>query len=190
MESERLAMLCSKANQQLQLYIDGQLTLKEIRALEMHLSDCEVCLRNFVLLEEVENALRGFESIAEPADLAQNIMQRVALNPQNRGEPSYILLKPSLSEWLTVVILATVTMLGIILGQPALRAALPIANGHDMLSLAFIEISHMLLDVNSSTLMLSLWIIGTFLGIWITLVLAGSEIRSEWYKAMMKRLPM
>jgi hypothetical protein len=34
-----------------------------------------------------------------------------------------------------------------------------------------------------------LWIAGTILGICITLVFAGNEMRSRWFKAMMDRLP-
>jgi hypothetical protein len=38
--------------------------------------------------------------------------------------------------------------------------------------------------------MLFFWVIGTALGVWITLVLAGSEMRNMWLKAMMDRLPV
>jgi len=38
--------------------------------------------------------------------------------------------------------------------------------------------------------MLALWIIGTFLGICITLLLAGNEVRSQWFRAMMEHLPV
>ncbi len=81
-------------------------------------------------------------------------------------------------------------MLGVILGQPSLRAALPIANGHDILSQIFLSIVHLFIDVNSGMLMWIFWIVGTFLGVWITLALAGEEMRSEWLKAMMDRLPV
>jgi len=44
--------------------------------------------------------------------------------------------------------------------------------------------------VNNSTLMLMFWVCGTFLGVWITLVLAGSEVRTQWFQSVMDRLPV
>jgi predicted anti-sigma-YlaC factor YlaD len=189
-------MHCSRAVQQLQLYIDKRLTLEQVRSLEAHLSTCTACQEELFLLEEIERALRGIEPVAEPADLTTNIMRRVALSSHpSRAlaeEPNYILFRPSLAELLAAVVLATVATLGIILGQPSWRAVLPIANGHDGLSLFFINAWNTLLSIgiNRGTLMLGLWVIGTILGIWITLILAGREVRSEWFKAMLDRLPV
>ena len=183
-------MLCSKAAQQLQLYIDQRLPLDQMRLLEAHISLCSTCQQSFMLLERLDHALQSIEPVAEPSDLTTNIMRRVALTPQFSEKRTYIFLRPSLSELVAVIVLATVATSGIILGQPSLRAILPIANGHDTLSLAFMNALHMLLDLNSGTLMLVLWIIGITLGIWITLVLAGDEMRNEWYKAVIDRLPV
>jgi hypothetical protein len=104
--------------------------------------------------------------------------------------PKFSLLRPSLPEILTAVFLATVATLVSILQQPALRGLLPVANGHDSLSLAFIHTLHLLTEIDMGTLTLALWIIGTFLGVCITLLLAGNEVRSRWFKAMMERLPV
>jgi hypothetical protein len=38
--------------------------------------------------------------------------------------------------------------------------------------------------------MLVFWVLGTVLGVWITLALAGNEVRSQWLKAMLDRLPV
>ena len=43
---------------------------------------------------------------------------------------------------------------------------------------------------NSGTLTLAFWVVGTILGVCITLALAGNEMRSQWFKAMMERLPV
>ena len=48
----------------------------------------------------------------------------------------------------------------------------------------------LLMTVDPTTLILALWVIGTFLGICITLVVAGNEMRSQWFKAVMDRLPV
>jgi hypothetical protein len=199
MEDERVIMRCSRARHLLQLYIDKRLSLKEMRALEAHLSECAVCQQELVFLETIEQALNTIESVKEPPDLTVNIMRRVALsekrttelaNARAPKEGSFILFRPSLSELIAIVLLATVTTFGVFMQQPALRSFLPLVNGHDQLSPVLMAIWNLLLSVNSNTLMLVFWIFGTILGIWITLLLAGSEMRNLWLKAMIDRLPV
>jgi len=190
-------MRCSKAVQLLQFYIDKHLSLHKLRKLETHLSQCDACRNELYLLEMIEQALDGLELVTEPPDLTLNIMRRVALNPKkveavaaSGREASFVLFRPSLTELLAAVFMATITTLSIILGQPSLRAVLPIANGHDAFSQTFIHVWSALLTLNSSTLMFVFWVFGTILGVWITLLFAGSEMRTQWYKAMIDRLPV
>jgi predicted anti-sigma-YlaC factor YlaD len=183
-------MRCSEATRPLQLYIDSRLTLDQVRALEAHLALCADCRNEWLLLEEVASTLGDLKPVAEPADLTQHIMQRVAMSPQQRKNKQYSLLRPSLMEMLAVVLLATITTLGIIVEQPPLRAALPFINGHDSLSQAFSNTLNMLVTGDVGPLTLALWVGGTIIGICITLVLVGTEIRSEWFKAMLERLPV
>jgi predicted anti-sigma-YlaC factor YlaD len=190
METERVNMHCSKARQQLQLYIDKRLLYDQMRSLEAHIVTCSFCQNELYQLEMIVVDLRHIEQVSEPSDMMANIMQRVALTPQQRLESRYALLRLSLLELLAIIALSTIAMFGAILGQPSLRAALPIANGHDILSQVFLHIVHLFIDVNSGMLMWIFWIVGTLLGVWITLALAGEEMRSEWLKAMMDRLPV
>lgn len=184
-------MHCSKAGQLLQLYIDQQLTLAQMRALELHVATCPACQKDLYFLETLKQSMREIEPVVEPADLTINIMRRVALVPRYRSDPTFSLFRPSLTETITAALLATITTLGIILGQPSLRAVLPFANGHDALSLLFMDLLHSIMAMNSSTLMLALWVVGTVLGVWITLALAGREVRHmEWVKSVMDRLPV
>jgi predicted anti-sigma-YlaC factor YlaD len=183
-------MRCSRANQQLQLYIDKRLTFDQMRSLEAHVATCSSCQNTLYQLEMIDRELRHIEMVPEPPDLTSAIMQRVALAPRRQPEVRYTLLRPSLHEFLVMVALSTVAMLGVILGQPALRAVLPLANGHDALSQLFLDVIHLFMDVNSGTLMWIFWIVGTVLGVWITLALAGDEMRTEWLKAMTDRLPV
>lgn len=183
-------MRCKEAAHQLQLYIDNQLSLEQIRMLEAHIAYCASCREELELLQHVSSMMNGLNFVAEPEDLNACIMQRVAITPQRRRAPRYSLLRPSFAELLAVVLLATIATLGSILQQPALRALLPIANGHDPLSIAFMHTLHMLLSIDSGTLTLALWVIGTILGVFITLILAGNEMRSQWFKAMVERLPV
>jgi len=185
-------MRCKEATQHLQLYLDNRLTIKQVRALEAHLTSCNACLDELTILEEVVNNLQTFKVVVEPNDLNTQIMRRVAIAASQRNTPAsrYSLWRPSLLEILVAATLATIATIGTILQQPTIRALLPFANGHDGLSLAFLNILHTLMTIDSITLILALWIAGTFLGVCITLIFAGSEIRTQWFKAMMERLPV
>ncbi len=188
-------MRCSQSMQQLQLYIDNQLPWEKIHPLESHLTTCVECRRELVVLGEITTSLESMQPIIEPADLTANIMQRVALDVQQKAYEKatrevYVPLRPSLKEILAVVVFATMTTLGIILGQPSLRASLPFANGHGQFARLVLTTSQFLSSVNSGTLTLALWVLGTLLGVCITLVLAGDEMRGEWFKAISHRLPV
>jgi predicted anti-sigma-YlaC factor YlaD len=182
-------MRCSEATRHLQLYIDSQLTLDQVRVLEAHLALCPACRNECLFLEEVTSTLGALKSVAEPADLTVHIMQRVAMSSQ-RNNKRYSLLRPSLLEWLVVVVLATITTLGAILEQPSLRGALPFVNGHGSLSQTFSNTLNLLMTGNAGSLTLALWVGGTLIGVCITLVLVGNEIRTAWFKAMLERLPV
>jgi anti-sigma factor RsiW len=183
-------MRCSKALQQIHLYLDHQLTLNQVRDLEMHLSHCNSCQAELLLFQEMTHSLDGITFVVEPDDLTANIMRRVALSERQRNNPSFELLRPSLWELVAVIILATLTTLGVILGQPPLRAALPFTRNHALIWQIFATLSQMLMGVSSAILILVLWILGTMLGLWITWIAAGDEMRATWYKAMTDRLPV
>ena len=188
-------MRCSQVTQQLQLYIDHQLPWEKIHPLEVHVTACSECRAELVILEEIATALESTQAVVEPADLTINIMQRVALDVQQREHAKatqevYVPFRPSLKEMLAVVVLATIATLGIILGQPALRASLPFANGHNQISQIVVSTVRFLASMNSGTLNVAFWVFGTVLGISITLALAGNEMRDEWFKAISHRLPV
>jgi hypothetical protein len=195
-------MRCADAHTQLQLYIDQRLTLEQIRLLETHIAACATCRRELSALEAVSTSFQALISVAEPEDLTLRIMQQIAVTPQlqrqwktwryrRKKERVYSLLRPSLPELIAVVLLATVTTLGILWQQPAIRSALPIANGHDPVSLAVLNFLHLFsVFADSGALLLLIWVVGALLGVCITLILAGNELRSHWFKAMMDRLPV
>ena len=189
-------MKCSKASYMLQLYVDQQLTLEQIRTLETHIYDCRTCREELFLLEEVHRSLNTSYLVAEPVDLTANIMRRVALSPreatkQMHEQQAFALFRPSISEILTAIALATVAMLGIALEQSTVRAfVLPLVNNLGSLSLFFSAIWSSLGSANSQLLMLVLWVVGTLLGVWITLAVAGSDMRNVWFRAFVDRLPV
>src|SRR5436305_2144072 len=180
-------MHCTEAGRQLQLCIDGRLSLEQVRLLEEHVAGCTACREELAMLEEVSHHLSTMQMVAEPKNLHEQIMQRVAMSAPRSAQP-FFSWRPSLGDLLAAILLATVATLGSVLEQPTLRALLPIGNGHDSLSIVFLRVVHMLTSVDSNTLTLALWIVGTILGIFITLAFAGNEVRSQWFKAMMDRL--
>lgn len=188
-------MHCSKATRLLQLYVDKQLSIGQTRSLEAHLFSCPACRQELRSLEEIEAALTEEEPVYEPPDLTSNIMRLITRSEQEKQialltKPQAAPLRLSLRELLAAILLATIATCGIILGQPSLRASLPIANGHDEISLAWMYMWRSLPSMNSNTLLLCFWVGGTLLGVWITLVLAGSEMRSQWFQAVIDRLPV
>ena len=190
-------MKCSKAARMLQLYVDQQLSLPQIRALETHIYDCRACREELFFLEEVYRSLNTMQLVAEPADLEMNIMRRVASSPRQsiqqtrEQQQRFMLFRPSIFEILAAIVLATVAMLGIALEQPAIRAiVLPTMDGHNFLSIFLSSLWSSLGSTNSGMLMLALWIGGTLLGVWITLMVAGSDIRNAWFRGVIDRLPV
>lgn len=188
-------MHCSKAARQLQLYADKQLNLEQTRALEAHLLTCPACCKDYYLLEEIDHALNTMELIQEPADLTVNVMRRVALSAKRTErkitEPQSILaFRPSFSEIMIASLLATVAMVGLLFDQPSVRTALVGSTSHDPFTTVATLIWNALVMVNSNALMACLWVLGAVLGIWITLMVAGSDMRNEWFKAVLDRLPV
>jgi hypothetical protein len=185
-------MRCKEASRQLQLYLDDRLAIEQVRALEAHLASCNTCLEELAIFEKIVNDLETFNVVAEPDDLNEKIMRRVAMaaSQSNMSSSRFSLWRPSLLEILLAATLATIATIGTILQQPSIRSLLPFANGHDGLSLDFLNLLHTLMTADSTTLILALWIAGTFLGICITLILAGSEMRTQWFKAMLERFPV
>ena len=185
-------MRCKEASQQIQLYLDNRLTIQQVRTLEAHLASCNACLEELTLFETVVNDLETFKVVVEPDDLNVKIMRKVAIaaSQHNTSPSRFSLWRPSLLEIVVAATLATIATIGTILQQPSIRSLLPFVNGHNNLSMAFLNILHLVMTVDSTTLILALWIAGTFLGICITLIFAGSEMRTQWFKAMMERLPV
>jgi len=205
-------MHCVQATKKIHLYIDNRLSLNEVRALEAHLASCSHCCQELKLLEEVSSALVSTALVMEPADLTANVMRRVALDVEAReqrvrdeqlrkqqtarqeillfAQQSFALFRLSLQELLVVLLLASITTLGIILTVPSVRSTLPFTSGNAPISRAIFYIIHVLASMNSGTLTWMFWILGTLLGVFITLALAGNEMRSSWFKAMTDRLPV
>ena len=58
-------MRCHDARKQLQLYIDNQLTMNQVRELEGHIAQCGACSRELSYLEEITSSLRQLQLVDE-----------------------------------------------------------------------------------------------------------------------------
>jgi hypothetical protein len=192
-------MRCTRANPQLQLYIDHQLTLKQTRALEAHISVCSTCHAELNLLEEVACGLNVLKVVPEPANMHEQIMRKVALSAvrtqhERRAREERRVrrasLRPSFSEILAAAVLATVATFAILLQQPYLHSLLPGVTSNDLVSHLYLQTVHLLTGIDTSMLILFIWIVGTILGICITLAAAGAEMRTHWFKAVIEHLPV
>ncbi|WP_376795604.1 anti-sigma factor family protein [Thermogemmatispora sp.] len=181
-------MRCSEAVSQLQLYLDGRLPGERLQALETHLARCARCRDELELLEEVVRHLESLQPVPEPDDLSARIMERVALTPQQQPSSIFAQLRPSPSELLAAAVLATIASLGSLLTQPVVLRLLPLEGGP--LTATLTAATHLLQSMDATTLLLVCWVLGTLVGICITLLVAGEELRSRWLRAVWERLPV
>lgn len=190
-------MHCTRAMHQLQLYVDHQLTVRQMRVLEAHVASCPACRKELVFLEAVSSGLNALKFVPEPANMHEQIMQKVALTTKGKQQllyekqaSSFKLFRPSLAEILAAVFLATVATLLSLLQLPVIHSLLPVVNDRDPFSLFYTQAVHMLTSIDTNTLSLALWVVGTLLGVLITLMVAGNEMRAQWFKAVIARLPL
>lgn len=187
-------MRCNKALHQLQLYLDHQLTLRQTRVLEAHIAACSSCREELTFLEAVSCGLDSLRVVPEPTDMHARIMRRVTQTTARKQQllrekqaTGFKLFRPSLAEILAAALLATMATLLTALQLPAIQNIFPPANGKDPF---YMSVMNTLTHIDPNTLSLALWIIGTLLGVLITLMVAGNEMRTQWLKAMMQHLPV
>lgn len=194
-------MTCSRAQEWMQLYLDKRLSLTRIRALERHMERCEQCRAEWMLLEDVAAGVHSLEHIIEPAGLTETVMARIAAvtaqppleTPaalQRQKQRALRVAPFHLAAWdvLLSTILATLVVLGFVLAQPTLRDTLgALVNPAIAASLGVFQA---LFSPNDGLVPFWLvWALWVGLGIAITLLVAGSEIRSLWRQRIRERLP-
>jgi anti-sigma factor RsiW len=193
-------MNCSRAQHLLQLYIDGQLNLRQTRALERHLLRCTACRAEWILLEDVVAGVHSLNYVVEPAWLTQSIMERVA--ETTAQPPAELVIEPprprqrvlqrtpfrlTLQDLILSSLLATIVVIGFAIIQPGLRDTL--AKSMNPLMGSILSDLQFLISPNAGILGLVAWLLWVGLGISITLVLAGSEVRSQWRQRIRDWLP-
>ncbi|HEU5370310.1 MAG TPA: zf-HC2 domain-containing protein [Ktedonobacterales bacterium] len=193
-------MTCSRAQHLLQLYIDHRLSLAHTRALERHLLHCSTCRAEWMLLEDVLAGIHSLNNIVEPAWLTESIMARVAeMTAQPPAEQSIETrrlrqrtsqrtpFRLTVQDVILSSLLATVVVISFALVQPGLRDML-VKSVNSLLGTVLAGLQF-LISPNAGIMGLFVWMLWVFLGICITLVLAGSEVRSHWRQRIRGWLP-
>lgn len=78
-------MKCSRARAGLSLYVDGQLEMRRLSRLERHLGECAGCRDDLARLLVTQAALREESLAAEPANMTELVMGRVAAHEARRA---------------------------------------------------------------------------------------------------------
>lgn len=67
---------CAQVQQDLETYLDGELSTVRIHQVEAHLSDCSACLAQVHLAKETQNELRAMPEMDAPAAVIQTIFDQ------------------------------------------------------------------------------------------------------------------
>jgi predicted anti-sigma-YlaC factor YlaD len=193
-------MNCSRAQHLLQLYLDRQLSLAQTRTLERHLVHCATCRSEWMLLEDMLAEVHSLNNIAEPAWLTEAILARIAETtaqpPEELGiEPRKARqrhahrtpFRLTVQDLILSSLLATIAVIGFALFQPGLRETL-VKSVNPLLGVILADLQF-LMSPNAGIMGLLVWLLWVLLGISITLVLAGSEVRSYWRQRIRNWLP-
>jgi len=86
-------MKCSVVSRRLSLYLDGETSASESRALSTHLEQCASCNRHFQELRAVSEALLDLPRLAPAVSLAGDVRDR--LDVESRGPGLALLFRPA-----------------------------------------------------------------------------------------------
>ena len=176
-------MSCVRALHWLQLYIDERLDPRLLQKLEMHVSVCANCRHELVMLEQIAASLHA-RVLAEPADLHDRVMRRVAEAEVRRAAARTIRFAVHWSDGLLAALLATISTFVFVLMDAQLRVAVPME-----LARAFPGVANVLAAGSPGSTSLLAWIIWTVSGTALALWLAGPEVRITWRDELVSHLP-
>jgi len=175
-------MRCAQAAQAIQLYIDGQLPPAEASALAVHIASCLACHEEWRLLMEVAAAADALPLVREPAWLTTAIMARIAREQRHQERVARAACRLSLPDAITAAILATfVTALFVVVQTPLRGRLLPLLNAQAVrVARQILPMFMTLMLPGASIPAWMTWLFWGALGLIIALMLAGSEVRTNW----------
>jgi hypothetical protein len=178
-------MNCGRAQQDLQLYIDGRLDQRRFSLVEAHLDSCADCQHTLALYEIVEAALADQRAEREPANLTALIMTRIALSERRKNSPAVQPFAWRWSDALLATVFGTASTLLFLLIHPALRTPFFMTIDHSFPMLATLVQAE-----GPGSIPWIAWIIWITAGVGITIWLAGAEVRATWRRSLTQRLQL
>jgi anti-sigma factor RsiW len=179
-------MTCKKAAYWLQLYIDGRLEPSRLPRLEQHLAACDTCRQDLALLEQIRDGARESVLVAEPADLTERILYRIATYEAWRAARAEAWL-PGIPRWaigwrsgvVALLVLAALALL-----KPGALAAFTDALSHHANS------AYMLLMMpGPDSISWAIWAGGVLAALALTVWFVRADASAQWRRAISQRLP-
>jgi Putative zinc-finger len=135
-------MKCGEAKRLFSPYLDGQVSGREMRALDDHMEECSRCAREYAATRRTQLLLANLGSKKAPADLALklrvSISREVAQKRRARFEGVRVRLENALNAFMvpaTAGLVAAVLIFGLLLGFIALPSQLQASSGDVPLTL-------------------------------------------------------
>jgi len=129
-------MNCGEAKKLFSPYLDGQVSGREMRALDGHVEECSRCAREYVAVRRTQLLLANLGSKKAPADLALKlrvaISREVAQKRRARFEGVLVRLENALNAFMvpaTAGLVSAVLIFGLMLGFIALPSQLQASSG-------------------------------------------------------------
>jgi hypothetical protein len=129
-------MNCGEAKKLFSPYLDGQVSGREMRALDGHIDECSRCAREYVAMRRTQLLLANLGSKKAPADLPLRlrvaISREVAQKRRSRFEGVLVRLENALNAFMvpaTAGLVSAVLIFGLLLGFIALPGQLQAASG-------------------------------------------------------------
>jgi predicted anti-sigma-YlaC factor YlaD len=180
-------MTCKKAAYWLQLYIDGRLDRSRLARLEQHLHACAACREDRVVLEQIRACACEGELVAEPADLTERVLARIAAYEARRarsaedwlsGIPAWAL------SWRSIVVAMAVVVALAFLFEPRAFARLSAS-----LSSQATSIYALLMMPGPDSISWGIWAGGVAAALMLAVWFARADASSSLRRAIAERLP-
>ena len=129
-------MNCGEAKKLFSAYLDGQVSGREMRALDGHMEECSRCTREYAAIQRTQRLLAGLGPTKAPDDLALKlriaISREVAEKRRFRYEGVLVRRENALNAFMvpaTAGLVSAVLIFGLLLGFIALPGQLQAASG-------------------------------------------------------------
>jgi anti-sigma factor RsiW len=179
-------MTCKRAAYWLQLYIDGRLERTRLARLEQHLAICGACPQELALLEQIRDGARASELVAEPAELTERILYRIAAYEARHAARAEEWL-PGVPRWAIgwrSAVVALLVFAALALLQPGAFATLS-----DTLSRHATNAYTLLMAPGPDAISWGVWVGGLVAALLLTVWFARADASSAWRRAISERLP-